>query len=305
MTREQRIRQRVLRAIALNRTPGYHFPGNFVDLSFDRVEDASARVSYETDAEFASDLGALSILADFALGTAIRTGLHPATRLGTISMTLELARAPHQGIVTADARCHGFVGEGDSRTGRGRVVIEEGKDEIGYGSGAFMVLKPPSGVTLHPVPHRRRGDAEPPVLNEHDLEPDELPILRRADEALERAAKTRQPFIRHFWGFLPEAEEGGASCVMPNGPHVGNRVGFVQGGILFGLAAATATAALPESWMLSTVSAAFISPGQGPALNARASVVHQGQRMAVIRTELTRSDGRRVLEAMSTHVARL
>ena len=305
MTREQRIRQRVLRAIALNRTPGYHFPGNFVDLSFDRVEHASARVSYETDAEFASDLGALSILADFALGTAIRTGLHPATRLGTISMTLELARTPHQGIVTADSRCHGFVGAGDSRTGRGRVSIEDGKGEIGYGSGAFMVLQPPPGVELHPVPHRRRGDAEPPVLHEHDLEPDELPILRRADEALERAAKARQPFIRHFWGFLPEAEEGGASCVMPNGPHVGNRVGFVQGGILFGLAAATATAALPESWMLSTVSAAFISPGQGPALNARASVVHQGQRMAVIRTELTRSDGRRVLEAMSTHVARL
>ena len=305
MTREQRIRQRVLRAIALNRTPGYHFPGNFVDLSFDRVEHASARVSYETDAEFASDLGALSILADFALGTAIRTGLHPATRLGTISMTLELARTPHQGIVTADSRCHGFVVAGDSRTGRGRVSIEDGKGEIGYGSGAFIVLQPPPGVELHPVPHRRRGDAEPPVLNEHDLEPDELPILRRADEALERAAKARQPFIRHFWGFLPEAEEGGASCVMPNGPHVGNRVGFVQGGILFGLAAATATAALPESWMLSTVSAAFISPGQGPALNARASVVHQGQRMAVIRTELTRSDGRRVLEAMSTHVARL
>jgi acyl-coenzyme A thioesterase PaaI-like protein len=205
MTREQRIRQRVLRAIALNRTPGYHFPGNFVDLSFDRVENGSARVSYETDAELASDLGALSILADFALGTAIRTDLHPATRLGTISMTLELARAPHQGIVTADSRCHGFVGEGDSRTGRGRVSIEDGKGEIGYGSGAFMVLQPPSGVTLHPVPHRRRGDAEPPVLHEHDLEPDELPILRRADEALERAAKTRQPFIRHFWGFLPPA----------------------------------------------------------------------------------------------------
>ena len=305
MSDADRIRRRVLRAIALNRTPGYHFAGNFVDLSFDRIENASARVSYDTDPELASDPGALSILADFALGTAIRTGLHPATRLGTISMTLELARAPHQGIVTADSRCHGFVGEGDSRTGRGRVSIEDGKGEIGYGSGAFMVLQPPSGVTLHPVPHRRRGDAEPPVLNEHDLEPDELPILRRADEALERAAETGQPFIRHFWGFLPKAGEGGASCVMPNGPHVGNRVGFVQGGILFGLAAATATAALPDTWMLSSVSAAFISPGQGPALNARASVVHQGQRMAVIRTELTRSDGRRVLEAMSTHVARL
>ena len=39
-----------------------------------------------------------------------------------------------------------------------------------------------------------------------------------------------------------------------------------------------------------------------PSLEARASVVHQGQRMSVVRTEIMRSDGRRVLEVMSTHV---
>jgi acyl-coenzyme A thioesterase PaaI-like protein len=181
------------------------------------------------------------------------------------------------------------------------VSIEDGGGEVGYGSGAFMVLQPPPGVELHPVPQRRRGDAEPLLLAERDLTPEELAVLRHADEALERAAKTGQPFLRHFWGFLPQAGSGGASCVMPNGPHVGNRVGYVQGGILLGLAAATATAALPETWRLSTVAAAFISPGDGPALKAQASIVHQGQRVSVIRTEVMRSDGRRVLEALSTH----
>jgi acyl-coenzyme A thioesterase PaaI-like protein len=159
-------------------------------------------------------------------------------------------------------------------------------------------MKAPPGVELHPVPHRKRGDAEPPVLEARDLAPDELLILRRAEEALKQ-----KPFMRHFWGFLPEVLPGGATCVMPNGPHVGNRVGFVQGGILFGLAAATATAALPETWRLSLAAAAFISPGDGPALRAQASVVHRGQRSAVIRTEVLRSDGRRVLDVMSTHVA--
>jgi acyl-coenzyme A thioesterase PaaI-like protein len=301
MSPAERIRRRVLRAIALNRTPGYHFPGNFIDLSFDRVASESTRLSYETEED---DIGSLAVAADFALGTAIRADLDPATRLATVSLTLELAAAPRSGIVSATSRCHGFVGDGDGRIGRSRVVLEDGSGEIGYGSGAFMVLQPPPGVELHPVPQRRRGDAEPPLLAEHDLAPDELRILRHADEALERAARTGQPFIRHFWGFLPQAAPGGASCVMPNGPHVGNRVGYVQGGILLGLAAATATAALPETWMLSAVTAAFISPGQGPALEARASMVHQGQRSSVIRTELTRSDGRRVLEAMSTHVVR-
>ena len=81
-------------------------------------------------------------------------------------------------------------------------------------------------------------------------------------------------------------------------------MGFVQGGILLGLAAATASGALPETWTLSAIAAAFISPGDGDALKAQATIVHQGRRMSVVRTELARSDGRRVLEAMSTHAAR-
>jgi acyl-coenzyme A thioesterase PaaI-like protein len=306
MSPDHQIRRRVLRAIALNRTPGLHFPGNFLELSFDQVASADTRVSYETgarcvEAHGGSDLGSLAVLADFALGTAVRADLHPATRLATVSMTLELGAAPRAGIVRAASRCHGFVGKGDGRTGRSRVVLEDPGGEVGYGSGAFMVLAPPPERTLHPVPQRKRGDAEPPPLAERDLAPDELRILRHADEALEHAAKSRQPFIRHFWGFLPQSVRGAASCVMPIGPHVGNRVGFVQGGILLGLAAVTASAALPESWRLSGIAAAFVSPGEGAALKAQANVVHHGRRTSVVRTELTRSDGRRVLEVMSSH----
>ena len=309
MSPDDQIRRRVLRAIALNRTPGLHFPGNFIELWFDQVASGDTRVSYETgphcvDAHGGSDFGSLAVLADFALGTAVRADLHPATRLATVSMTLELGAAPRAGIVRAASRCHGFVGKGDGRTGRSRVVLEDPGGEVGYGSGAFMVLEPPPERTLHPVPHRKRGDAEPPPLAERDLAPDELRILRHADEALERAAKRRQPFIRHFWGFLPQAARGAASCVMPIGPHVGNRVGYVQGGILLGLAAVTAAAALPDTWTLSGICAAFISPGDGAALKAQANVVHHGRRVSVVRTELTRSDGRRVLEVMSFHAVK-
>ena len=83
---------------------------------------------------------------------------------------------------------------------------------------------------------------------------------------------------------------------MPNGPHVGNRVGNVQGGILMGLAAVTAAAALPENFMLSTLAAAFISPGEGPALKRARAWCTKRQRLAVVRTEVLRSDGRRVLD---------
>ncbi len=296
------MRERVLRAIALNRTPGYHFAGNFVDLSFDRVASDDTRISYDTG-PFGTDIGSLAMAADFALGTAIRAGLDPATRTATVSMSLELMAPLPSGRVSAASRCHGYQGEGYGRIGRARVVIEAGGAEIGYGSGAFMILKPPPNVTMHPVTHRKRGDPDPAPLAEKDLAPDERRIVRHADEALERAARTRQPFIRHFWGYLPERNADGASCVMPNGPHVGNRVGNVQGGIMMGLAAVTAAAALSDAWTLSTISAAFISPGEGPALKAHAKVVHHGQRLSVVRTEVTRSDARRVLEVTSTHLA--
>ena len=297
------IRERVLRAIALNRTPGYHFAGNFIDLSFDRVSSGDTRISYESGALGGCDIGSLALAADFALGTAIRADLDRATRTATVSMSLDFGAPLPSGTVRAASRCHGYVGDGYGRIGRARVTLDGPDGEIGYGSGAFMILQPPPNVTMHPVPHRKRGDAEPPLLTEAELAADEQAIVRHADQALERAAKAGQSFSNHFWGYLPQRTKEGALSVMPNGPHVGNRVGNVQGGILMGLAAVTAAAALPENFMLSTLAAAFISPGEGPALEARASAVHKGQRLAVVRTEVLRSDGRRVLDVTSTHVA--
>src|SRR5688572_11740400 len=129
MSPGDQIRRRVLRAIALNRTPGLHFPGNFIELSFDQVASGDTRVSCETgphcvEAHGGSDIGSLAVLADFALGTAVRADLDPATRLATVRMTLELAAMPRPGTVRAAARCHGFTGEGEGSIGRARVSID-------------------------------------------------------------------------------------------------------------------------------------------------------------------------------------
>ena len=308
MKHDPSIRRQVLRGIALNRTPGYHFAGNFLDLSFDNVASGDTRLSLEpgphcVDDDGQAGIGALAMLADFALATTIRAELDPATRLATVSMTFELSDAPRTGVLKAAAALHGFVGEGYGRVGRSRVVISGAAGEIGFGSGAFMILKPPANVTLHPMPHRRHGDATP-VIAENELRPDESRIVRHAEAMLERAASLREPFLRHFWGILPRQIPGGASCVMMNGPHVGNRVGHAQGGILLGLAAATASCALPSSWALTGISAAFISPGEGSELRARSTILHHGRLTSVIRTQVAGRDQRRVLEVMTTHAHR-
>ena len=150
-------------------------------------------------------------------------------------------------------------------------------------------------MTLHPVPLRSRKSPEPPRLDEKSLHPEERKILGRADAALAQGSV----FIDNFWGIRPRD----GKCTLENGLHVGNRVGHAQGGIMFGMAAATACSALPPGWLLSGISAWYISRGDAAVLRARSKVVHQGRLTAVVRTQVTGKNRRRVLEVVTTHCA--
>lgn len=167
-----------------------------------------------------------------------------------------------------------------------------------------MVLDPPKGVELYRMPHRRRGDQAVTPLDEWELKRDELDVLHHADSALAKVAEHGGSFIRRFWGYEPHHVEGGASCSVKNGPHIGNRVGHVQGGVLLGLAATTACAALTPHWMLTGVSAWYISPGEGRTLKVKSKIVHHGRLTSVVRTQVTGKNNRRVLEVMTTHAYR-
>jgi acyl-coenzyme A thioesterase PaaI-like protein len=298
------IRDRVLRGIALNREPGLHFAGNFLDLSFDTASREAARASFvpgphceESDGQ--ASIGAVAMLADMGLATSIRAQLSPETRLATVSMHLQFNGAPLAGPMEALGTFEGFLEGASGQQGLARVSLLAGGREAALGTGAFMVLKPPPGVMLHPV--RPRGAAPP--LQEADLKRDERAILRLADAALAKA-DAKHSFIRNFWGYTPRPISGGASCTLKNGAHVGNRVGHVQGGLLAGLAAVTAAAALPSTWMLSAISTWFVSPGEGATLRAKSKVIHHGRLTAVVRTEILGPGRRRVLEAVTTHALR-
>jgi acyl-coenzyme A thioesterase PaaI-like protein len=303
----QPIRERVLRGIALNRETGFHFAGNFLGISFDRVAVDDTRLSLEpgphcTDADGQTTIGALALLVDIALAASIRAALERSTRLATVSLNLHFTGAPCTGLLEAQAAFHGFFTRGSGRLGLARVIVNNHDGDICLGSGSFMALKPPKDVTLQPMPHRRRDEMNVPPLTESELKRDELAILRHADAAL---ASNSVAFIRRFWGFEPRRVLGGSACVVENGPHIGNRVGHVQGGILVGMAAATAGAALPAHWALTGISAWYISPGEGQTLKAKSKVLHHGRLTAVVRTQITGRNRRRVLEVVTTHASRL
>jgi uncharacterized protein (TIGR00369 family) len=293
------IRRRVLRGIALNRTPGFHFAGNFLGIELlevgvrTRVAMPAGPHAIESDGQVHA--ATVFMVADIALAASIRAQLAPATRLATVGMHVQMNGAPIRGAIEARGEFSGFVAGAASRLGLSRVTIAAGGIEVGFGHGTFMALDPPPGMTMHPVQPSRAGEVELP--DEESLDDAERAILARADAA----AACEGGFLSRFLGIVPGKTDRGASCRMENGAHVGNRVGHAQGGILMGLAASTAGAALGAQWSLSAIAASFTSPGEAGALEATASVIHRGRWTGVVRTEVIGSDGRRVLEVTTNH----
>ena len=317
MSNESEIRNRILRGLALNRTLGYHFTGNFLSLSFEKNTETEVQLSmaagpHNVEANGNVSYGALAVLADIALAANVRAGHTPSSRLATVQMNLQFTGAPMTGRLHAASSLQGYVDHITSKQGAGQVTVSANGKPVCYGVGTFMVLNPPKGVALYPMSHRKDSDAVVAPLAEGELQRDERRVLAFADAALadshnETHSETHigahrgGSFIRRFWGFDTHAITGGASGKLNNGPHVGNRVGHLQGGITMGLGIATAETALPASWMLSAVTAWYISPGEGRVIKARSKIIHHGRLTSVVRTEITGKNKRRVMEMITTH----
>lgn len=302
---ETEIRERVLRALALNRTPGYHYIGNFLDFSFDHIAEADVRMTMDAgphiiEADGNVNHGALAVFADMALSSSVRAGHTPATRLATVQMNLQFTGAPTGGRLRVTSDVQGYVGRINSCQAAAQATVSAHGKPVCFAHGTFMVLDPPKGVALYSMPHRKEGDPPIAPLTQDELTRDERKVLALADAALAATGKGSS-FIHNFWGVNTHAVAGGAAGALRNGPHVGNRVGHLQGGVTMGLGIATAEAALPPSWMLSAVTAWYISPGMGRVLKARAKVIHHGRLTAVVRTEIFGKNKRRVMEMITTH----
>lgn len=303
------IIQRVIRAIALNRHPGYHFGGNFLGLAFTEVRDAHSilELSPDThcqDVDGQTNIAAVAMLADMGLATGIRANLDGATRLATVALSLQLTGVPRLGPLKASSVSQGFIQDSSGKQGLSTSTVTAGGELLCFGTGAFMVLRPPTHMTLSPIPWVENPPPDHVELDLDSLSEDEQWILSHARRSLSASLEKGDDFIRHFFGFHPHPIERGAHAVLQNGPHVGNRVGHVQGGITLGLALTTANAALGQDWMLSSVTASYVSPGEGETITARSHTIHRGKLTAVVRTEVTSSHGRQVLEVLTNHARR-
>lgn len=299
------LRRRALIALALNRTPGLHFIGNYLGLVIARRAPDDTRITLADGAHCRRSDGAVhpavvALVADIAAATAVRARLDPAQRLGTVSLQLQYCATEARGDLAARGVFRGFLTGTRGRLGLADVVLEAGGAGVLRGQGAFMVLDALPGQTMH-APQSAHHDGVAP-LAEDSLTPPERRLLARFTTSVAAAAEPGA-VLDTLWQFTPHATTERAHCRIANDALVGNRVGHMQGGLQLGLALATAAAALPAGWLATGISAAYVGPGDGRKVTARAGIVHRGRQTAVVRTELVTGRGRRVLEAMSTHAA--
>lgn len=302
-----RIRERVRAALTGNRLPGFHFPGYFLDLEWprlgvDTLEEAMPDGLHCRTPDGTIALTAFCVLLDTALATAPRLRIKRGVRQATVHLHAQFTGRPLRGPLRAKVRLEGFSSGGAGREALSSATIHARGKPVCHAVGSFMVLPPPPGVTLAPLPWQHKGGAPRRLLTEADFDAREAAVMAACDAALQRTDR-HASFIEHFWDALPRATADGARALVRVGPQHGNRVGHVQGGLLLGLAAVTAHAAAPRHPRLSAISAWYIRPGQGDALTVRSQRFHEGRSFTAIRTEVINSDGTRVLEAVSHHAA--
>lgn len=300
------LRNRLLTALAENRTPGFHLPGYFLRMAWPSMGEKTVVQTMDAGAHCVDSTGAahpavVGILVDGALSMAPRLVIEPGARMATVHMDIQYTGRAARNALSAEATLEGFFSTDAVRQGISRAVMTSDGETVCYASGTFVVLSPPPGVQLAPLPWQR-DDAAVPPLARRALEPKERGVLRAAERARE-SADEKHSFLERFWDIMPRQSAAGAACRVRIGPQIGNRVGHVQGGILIGIAQATASAAVPRHPAISNISAWYLSPGNGKALNVKSKVIHAGRSFAVVRTEVRNSDRSLVLEAVSNHAA--
>ena len=283
---------RALRAVGRMRALGLHFYGHFIGVTGQLPADGRARLELEGEptgvGAAAVSPAALATLADLALSATVRSRVAPGARLGTVTLALQHPPEDVAGPIVADAAVL-QVGDG---FGTARCTLRSADVAIGAGQASFALLPAPAGTALRLTPweHREAPTVVAPSLD--DLNEREAVAVAAARTAGQRAAvhgtAVSQELLHFTWRAAPEGRSSGTLAI---GPELDNRVGHVQGGVLYGAAVAAAIAALdaPEA-VLADGYYQFLRPADGATLAAEGAVVRRGRSAGFVEVRLMVDD---------------
>ena len=137
--------EQTLRGLALNRTPGYHYTGNFLEFSFERVTEPLVHMTmpagpHITEANGNCNYAMVAVFADMAMAANIRAGHQPYSRLATVQMNLQFTGAPMTGALQLESRLQDYIAGITSKQGATTVTVTANGKPVCLGTGAFMVM---------------------------------------------------------------------------------------------------------------------------------------------------------------------
>lgn len=293
------VEQRTLSALALARSGLMHFAYFFVRPRFIHAGGGRAALELLPDPAILGEndeieTGALLLTVDFAMSAALHSLPAERRRMATATFHFSFSGAPLRGPLAIEGEWLGDLAA-TSPMLRGRATVHADGHPVLRASGVYVRFE--EGESNPALDGLRALPACPP------LRPGELTVAERGvwrrTAALLRAGDER--FVERLWGYAPKPGAGRANASWPLGPHVQNRYGAAHGGLLGGLAAATARAAVPGPNRLLELSVSYLSPGLGARLRASSRAVHAGRRSATVLTSIRGAGGKPVIETMSVH----
>src|SRR5688572_17579674 len=137
------IRRQVLRALAANRTPGFHYPGYLLGLHWPRIGDADLDAvmpegPQARNVDGTASLAGLCVLLDVALATAARLKVERGARQATVHLHAQFTGAPLSGELRAQARMEGYSTGTAAREGITSGTLYAGGVPVCRANGTFI-----------------------------------------------------------------------------------------------------------------------------------------------------------------------
>jgi acyl-coenzyme A thioesterase PaaI-like protein len=292
LRRVSQHREYALGAVARTRAHGMHFWGQFLGISHQRTSDGRSLlrlVPEDLPPQARPSTAALATVADIALGSAVRLAVGAGRRLGTTTLSLHHVTEP-QGTVVTDSEAV-WVDPDRSKCLAHAVLRDETEQVVATAQGWFLVLPVPDGLELAVMPWERDETAPVGPVTDADLDDAEKLAVETATESSMRAAahgtSAREALLGVQW---EAALEGRVRGFAPVGPHIANRVGHVQGGAMYGVAAAAAARAAGPGLRLADGTMQYLRPGQGQILTVEAVPSRTGRRAAFVDVRVSVDD---------------
>lgn len=277
---------RALHAVARHRAMGLHFLGHYLGIESDaRPPDASSRLALgaREPHEPATDVS-LGVFVDLAMGQAVRHRLRQGMRLATSSLSMHVAPGPIERPLEAAAEVDWLE---DHETGgtaavRFQVTQADGRT-VATGSGSFVTL-PAVDATSTAIVDWSRIPAVAPVARA-ELSAHEEAAVAAVEAAAPRGPETVDGLLDLTWDDLDPAGTTLTGRLLV-GPQHDNRVGDLQGGLVFGIGAVAARRLFGGRRRIVDGQVLYLRPvGHGP-LSVTATVLRPGRRVSFVRVVL-------------------